>query len=82
MMRMNPMMQGAPMYQPSQEMAKQAAVVQEEIKEEQKTNGNVAEVTKNMVDVLSTSSNPKHRNSKFLKFLNKLNHGAYTIENE
>jgi len=35
-----------------------------------------------MVDVLSNSANPKHRNSKFLKFLNKLNHGAYTIENE
>ena len=33
-----------------------------------------------MVDVLSSSANPKHRNSKFLKFLNKLNHGAYAIE--
>lgn len=32
-----------------------------------------------MVDVLSNSTNPKHRNSKFLKFLNKLNHGAYTL---
>lgn len=62
-------------------MAKQAATVQEEIKEEQKTS-NVSDVTKNMVDVLSNSANPKHRNCKFLKFLNKLNHGAYTIENE
>lgn len=35
-----------------------------------------------MVDVLSNSTDTKHRNSKFLKFLNKLNHGAYTIENE
>lgn len=35
-----------------------------------------------MVDVLSNSTNPKHRNSKFLKFLNKLNYGAYTLENE
>jgi len=35
-----------------------------------------------MVDVLTNSSNPKHRNSKFLKFLGKLNHGAYTIEND
>jgi hypothetical protein len=33
-----------------------------------------------MVDVLSHSTNPKHRNCKFLKFLNKLNHGAYKIE--
>ena len=35
-----------------------------------------------MVDTLSTSENPKHRNSKFLKFLLKLNHGAYTLEND
>ena len=35
-----------------------------------------------MVDVLSNSANPKHRNSKFLKFLNKLNHGAYSIEKD
>lgn len=35
-----------------------------------------------MVDVLSNSTNPKHRNSKFLKFLNKLNYGAYTLEND
>jgi len=42
----------------------------------------VSDVTKNMVDVLSNSTNPKHRNSKFLKFLNKLNFGAYTLEND
>ena len=42
----------------------------------------VKDVTSNMVDVLSNSTNPKHRNSKFLKFLNKLNHGSFTIEND
>ena len=42
----------------------------------------MADVTKNMVDALSNSTNPKHRNSKFLKFLNKLNYGAYTLEND
>lgn len=42
----------------------------------------MADVTRNMVDVLSNSTNPKHRNSKFLKFLNKLNYGAYTLEND
>ena len=35
-----------------------------------------------MIEVLQKSDNPKHRNSKFLKFLKKLSHGAYTIENE
>lgn len=35
-----------------------------------------------MVDSLSQSENPKHRNSKFLKFLLKLNHGAYTMEGD
>jgi adenylate kinase len=35
-----------------------------------------------MVEALSSSDNPKHRNSKFLKFLNKLNYGAYKLENE
>jgi hypothetical protein len=35
-----------------------------------------------MVDALANSTNIKHRNCKFLKFLNKLNHGAYTIEND
>jgi hypothetical protein len=34
-----------------------------------------------MIDVLSTSDNPKFRNSKFLKFLKKLNQGSYKIEN-
>jgi hypothetical protein len=54
----------------------------EEVKEQESNLNNVADVTKNMVDVLSNSTNPKHRNSKFLKFLNKLNQGAYTLEND
>jgi hypothetical protein len=33
-----------------------------------------------MVEVLSTSADPKHRNSEFLKFLNQLNEGALTID--
>ena len=35
-----------------------------------------------MIHVLENSDNPKLRNSKFLKFLKKLSHGAYKIENE
>jgi len=35
-----------------------------------------------MVETLLQSENPKHRNSKFLKFLLKLNHGAYALEND
>lgn len=35
-----------------------------------------------MIEILSKSDNPKHRNSKFLRFLKKLGTGAYTIENE
>ena len=35
-----------------------------------------------MIEVLSKSDNPKHRNCKFLKFLKKLSHGAYTIVND
>jgi hypothetical protein len=35
-----------------------------------------------MIEVLSKSENPKHRNSKFLRFLKKLGTGAYTIEND
>lgn len=35
-----------------------------------------------MIDVLENSSNPKFRNSKLLKFLKKLNTGAYAIEND
>jgi hypothetical protein len=35
-----------------------------------------------MIDVLENSANPKFRNSKLLKFLKKLNTGAYAIEND
>ena len=35
-----------------------------------------------MVDVLTNSTNPKHRNSEFLQFLNKLNTGALKIEED
>lgn len=71
------------MYQPQPQMVEQTTKIQEEIKEEQKkAESNISDVTKNMVDVLSNSSNPKHRNSKFLKFLNKLNHGAYELQGD
>lgn len=35
-----------------------------------------------MIEVLKNSDNPKHRNSKFLKFLKKLEHGTYGIEKD
>ena len=86
---MNPMgmryaQMGTPMYQPTQQMvnetkqAMQAEVQEKPIEKET----NVRDVTSNMVDVLSNSENQKHRNCKFLKFLNKLNHGAYSLEND
>lgn len=68
------------MYEPSPQLIEQTKNIQEEAKAENKSN--VSDVTSNMVDVLSNSTNPKHRNSKFLKFLNKLNYGAYTLEND
>jgi len=33
-----------------------------------------------MVNVLKNSTDPKHRNSEFLKFLSQLNHGALNID--
>jgi hypothetical protein len=79
-------MMGGPLFQPPQHLVNQTkedlkteASKEQEKKDDQST---VKEVTSNMVEVLSTSTNPKHRNSKFLKFLNKLNHGAYTLEND
>ena len=74
-----------PIFQPPPQLVQQAADIQKEATAEQKDaerEQSIRDVTGNMVDVLSNSANPKHRNSKFLKFLNKLNHGAYTIENE
>lgn len=85
---MNPGMMGGGMmyqnriYEPSPQLLQQTKNIQEEVKEKIKEETKVSDVTKNMVDVLSTSTNPKHRNSKFLKFLNKLNYGAYTLEND
>ena len=35
-----------------------------------------------MIEVLENSDNPKWRNCKMLKFLKKLNHGAYKIEDD
>ena len=52
----------------------------EEVKEN-KTD-EVVQTSNSMIEVLSKSENPKHRNSKFLRFLKKLSTGAYTIENE
>lgn len=52
------------------------------VQEEDKTGEEVRATSNSMIEVLSKSDNPKHRNSKFLKFLKKLAHGAYTIENE
>lgn len=42
----------------------------------------VSSASSNMVEVLTNSTNPKHRNSEFLKFLNKLNSGALKIQGE
>lgn len=74
---------GPRMYQPQPQMVQETQQKIEEVKKEaEQANKNVLDVTKNMVDVLSNSTNPKHRNSKFLKFLNKLNYGAYRLEND
>lgn len=84
MMMGGPMMRG-PVYQPPPQLVKETAVIQEKKEAEAekiKEDNNISEVTKNMVDVLSSSTNPKHRNCKFLKFLNKLNHGAYEIKDD
>jgi hypothetical protein len=66
------------MYQAPAKLIEETKEIQWE--KEKEATSNVSDVTKNMVDVLSHSTNPKHRNCKFLKFLNKLNHGAYKIE--
>jgi len=64
-----------------QQQIPQAAPQETKI-EENKTGEPVQAATGNMVEVLTNSTNPKHRNSEFLKFLNKLNAGALKIENE
>ena len=60
-------------------MSEQKQEMKQEAKEEGPT---IKEVTSNMVEALSSSDNPKHRNCKFLKFLNKLNYGAYKLEDD
>ena len=79
-----------PMFTPPPQLIQQTQNIQEERAAEQSQaaanesgdNTQIREVTGNMVDTLSRSENPKHRNSKFLKFLLKLNHGAYTMEGD
>ena len=75
-----------PMFQPPAHLIEQTKEIQqqkeEEQKQEAKNDQNIAEVTNNMVEVLSKSKDPKHRNSKFLKFLLKLNQGSYSIDDE
>lgn len=86
----SPMMMGpglgmrAPMFQPPPQMQQAAAKQEQEVKEQIKEDNSksMSEVTGNMVDTLANSANPKHRNCKFLRFLNKLNSGAYEIKEE
>jgi len=66
-----------PMYQPSpqqqENLIKESPKVdlkEEESKEEDKT---ASAATASMIDVLKNSENPKFRNSKFLKFIKKVN---------
>ena len=63
-------------------MSSQPVVEVEEVKEQDKLNDEVRATSNSMIEVLSNSENPKHRNSKFLKFLKKLSTGAYSIEEE
>jgi hypothetical protein len=42
----------------------------------------ITQVSSNMVEVLQSSEDPKHRNSEFLKFLKQLNQGALNIEGD
>lgn len=80
---MNPGMQ-VPFYQQQQQFNQpqmsQPVVEVEEVKEHDKLNEEVRATSNSMIEVLSKSENPKHRNSKFLKFLKKLSTGAYSIE--
>jgi hypothetical protein len=75
---------GGQMFQ--QAMQGQKPVIDiEEVKEtsqQDKVNEEVVQTSNSMIEILSKSDNPKHRNSKFLRFLKKLGQGAYTIENE
>lgn len=51
-------------------------------KEEELIKNEFKDVSGNMTRVLLSSDNPKHRNCKFLKFLKKLESGAYKFEND
>ena len=74
-----PMVQ-QPMYQEQKGVVDPEYV--EEKKHEYEEKEQLKEASNNMIDILARSDNPKHRNSKFLKFLKKLAHGAYIIEDE
>jgi hypothetical protein len=52
------------------------------VPEEAKQANPVQQASSNMVEVLQNSTNPKHRNSEFLKFLNQLNAGAIDIQDD
>lgn len=65
-----------------QDQAKVEVVAEEEKGEEEAVNEEVRATSNSMIEVLSKSADPKHRNSKFLKFLKKLAHGAYTVEQD
>jgi hypothetical protein len=45
-------------------------------------NDEMKNTTSNMMDVLQNSDNPKWRNCKMLRFLKKLNNGAYKVEDD
>ena len=71
-----------PMAQEQTVLGEKPLIEVEESKTEDKVKEEVRATSNSMIEVLSKSTNPKHRNSKFLKFLKKLAHGAYGIENE
>jgi hypothetical protein len=71
-----------PVVDPLATATAEAKPVVEESKSQDSLNEEVRATSNNMIEVLSKSDNPKHRNSKFLKFLKKLAYGAYGIENE
>lgn len=49
-------------------------------KEQSNQQNEIANASGNIVEVLKNSTNPKHRNSEFLKFLTKINIGALKID--
>jgi len=50
--------------------------------DEQFIKNEIKDATGNMMQVLSSSDNPKHRNCKLLKFLKKIEMGAYKFEQD